>query len=48
MKEAIVFFGLGVAQGIILCDWLREKQLNKAQQRLHASVMAGKKGKVKA
>lgn len=45
MKVAVTFFVLGLVQGIILCDWLREKQLNKAQMRLHNNVMSGKKAR---
>jgi uncharacterized membrane protein YciS (DUF1049 family) len=26
MKIAIVFFSLGIVQGMIICDWLRAKQ----------------------
>jgi hypothetical protein len=29
MKEAIVFFILGIGQGFILTDWLRDKQALK-------------------
>jgi hypothetical protein len=29
MKTAIVFFGLGIGQGAILCDWFRSKQMLK-------------------
>lgn len=42
IKTAVVFFGLGLVQGMIVLDWLRDKQLLRALDEFKA------KGETKA